>query len=373
MDRPNKNRNQRGTRHKIALHAPLHESWQRRILRAHRQVAAHLSLRGIRKKQRQRAKTETLQRRSDVGSKPFGRIVRSRTGETAGGFVTANLGGFCRKQWTECENLGEIRPAGRKFAGERRKHGVFSRTRLPHGRAMLPAHITVSHHAARAFYDAKLPHDAWCISLLQPASHSFLPWAALRYARRRNFPATPTGGKEPIVKTETGLRNLADLHIIVWNNPQQSTEWNGRMETGRRLAATAGVPGRTLFQGRHTGGRDCTPSHDTLFQAGGRTNRADNCPQPLSGMQRIWQKKIADTGTRYCFPTKWIYGTQIRIPLQRFDERPGIPATGLHSFLFQTRRPTRKKQHSHGCPARRHPCVGQGCEQVFILQSHTAL
>ena len=55
-------------------------------------------------------KTETLQRRSDAGSKPFGRIVRSGTGETAGGFVTANLGGFCRKQWTECENLGEIRP-----------------------------------------------------------------------------------------------------------------------------------------------------------------------------------------------------------------------------------------------------------------------
>ena len=23
-----------------------------------------------------------------------------------------------------------------------------------------PAHIAVSHHAARAFYDAKLPHDA---------------------------------------------------------------------------------------------------------------------------------------------------------------------------------------------------------------------
>ena len=52
------------------------------------------SFRGIRKKQRQRAKTETLQRRSDAGSKPFGRIVRSGTGETAGGFVTANLGGF---------------------------------------------------------------------------------------------------------------------------------------------------------------------------------------------------------------------------------------------------------------------------------------
>ena len=82
------------------------------------------------------------------------------TGETAGGFVTANLGGFCRKQWTERKDLGKIRPAGRKFAGERRKHRVFSRTRLPHGRAMLPAHIAVSHHAARAFYDAKLPHDA---------------------------------------------------------------------------------------------------------------------------------------------------------------------------------------------------------------------
>ena len=51
-------------------------------------------------------------------------------------------------------------PAGRKFAGERRKHRVFSRTCLPHGRAMLPTHIAVSHHAARAFYDAKLPHDA---------------------------------------------------------------------------------------------------------------------------------------------------------------------------------------------------------------------
>ena len=42
----------------------------------------------------------------------------------------------------------------------------------------------------------------------------------------------------------------------------------------------------------------------SIGDKGGRTNRADNCPQPLSGMQRIWQKKIADTGTRYCFPTK---------------------------------------------------------------------
>ena len=97
MDRPDKNRNQRGTRHKIALYAPLYESWQRRILRTHWQVAAHLSLRGIRKKQKQRAKTETLQRHSDVGGKPSGRIVRSGAGETAGGFVTTNLGSFCRK------------------------------------------------------------------------------------------------------------------------------------------------------------------------------------------------------------------------------------------------------------------------------------
>ena len=37
---------------------------------------------------------------------------------------------------------------------------LVKRTCLPHGRAMLPAHIAVSHHAARAFYDAKLPHDA---------------------------------------------------------------------------------------------------------------------------------------------------------------------------------------------------------------------
>ena len=50
--------------------------------------------------------------------------------------------------------------SGRRFAGKRRKHRVFSRTCLPHGRAMLPTHIAVSHHAARAFYDAKLPHDA---------------------------------------------------------------------------------------------------------------------------------------------------------------------------------------------------------------------